>query len=77
MSVPSEKKALNDEFGAIACEMEGGAIGHVCYINGVPFGILRAISDGEGAEMDYATFAEKAANQSIEIMKNFVKIFEV
>jgi adenosylhomocysteine nucleosidase len=77
MSVPSEKKALNDEFGAIACEMEGGAIGHVCYINGVPFGILRAISDGEGAEMDYATFAEKAANQSIEIMKNFVKIYEV
>lgn len=77
MSVPSEKKALNDEFGAIACEMEGGAIGHVSYINGVPFGILRAISDGEGAEMDYATFAEKAANQSIEIMKNFVKIFEV
>ena len=77
MSIPSEKKALNGEFGAIACEMEGGAIGHACYINNVPFGILRAISDGDGAEMDYATFAEKAANQSIEIVKNFVKIYEV
>lgn len=77
MSVPSEKKALNDEFGAIACEMEGGAIGHACYINNTPFGILRAISDGEGAEMDYTTFAEKAANQSIEIVKNFVKLYEV
>lgn len=77
MSIPSEKKALNEEFGAIACEMEGGAIGHTCYVNNVPFGILRAISDGDGAEMDYATFAEKAANQSIEIVKNFIKIYEV
>ena len=77
MSIPSEKKALNEEFGAIACEMEGGAIGHTCYVNSVPFGILRAISDGDGAEMDYATFAEKAANQSVEIVKNFVKIYEV
>ena len=77
MSIPSEKKALNDEFGAIACEMEGGAVGHTCYVNNVPFGILRAISDGDGAEMDYTTFAKKAANQSIEIVKNFVKIYEV
>ncbi len=77
MSVPSEKKALNEEFGAIACEMEGGAVGHTCYVNNVPFGILRAISDGDGAEMDYATFAEKAAKQSIEIAKNFIKIYEV
>ena len=77
MSVPSEKKALNEEFGAVACEMEGGAIGHTCYVNNVPFGIIRAISDGDGAEMDYMTFAEKAANQSIEIVKNFVKIYEV
>ena len=77
MSIPSEKKSLNEEFGAIACEMEGGAIGHTCYVNNVPFGILRAISDGDGAEMDYMTFAEKAANQSIEIVKNFIKIYEV
>ena len=77
MSIPSEKKSLNEEFGAIACEMEGGAIGHTCYVNNIPFGILRAISDGDGAEMDYMTFAEKAANQSIEIVKNFIKIYEV
>jgi adenosylhomocysteine nucleosidase len=77
ISNPNEKKALYDEFGAIACEMEGGAIAHTCYINNVPFGIIRAISDGEGAEMDYSTFAIKAANQSIEIVKNFVKMYEV
>ncbi len=75
MSNSEEKKSLNKDFGAIACEMEGGAVGHTCYVNNIPFGILRSISDGHGAEMDYATFAEKAANQSIKIVKNFVKIY--
>ena len=77
MSIEEEKNALNRDFNAIACEMEGGAIGHTCYVNNVPFGILRAISDGEGAEMDYLTFANKAAKQSIEIVKNFINIYEV
>ena len=77
MTVASEKKELNEEFGAIACEMEGGAIGHTCFVNNVPFGIIRVISDGDGAEIDYATFAKKAAKQSIEIVKNFINTYEV
>ena len=72
-----EKKEINKEFHAIACEMEGAAIGHVCYVNEVPFGILRTISDGDGAEMDYVTFAPKAAMQATEIVKEFIKIYEV
>ena len=72
-----EKVAINIEFGAIACEMEGASIGHVCYVNNIPFGILRTISDGDGAEMDYMTFAPKAAVQATEIVKEFIKIYEV
>lgn len=72
-----EKKEIKKEFNAIACEMEGAAIGHVCYVNEVPFGILRTISDGDGAEMDYMTFAPKAAMQATEIVKEFIKIYEV
>lgn len=71
----SDKDFIKNEFGAIACEMEGASIGHVCYVNNVPFGILRAISDDEGAEMDYSTFARLAAEQSIKIVKKFVEIF--
>lgn len=71
----SDKEFISAEFDAIACEMEGAAIGHVCYVNSVPFGIIRAISDGEGAEMDYQTFAPLAAKQSIEIVKKFINIF--
>ena len=32
-----QKKYISETFGAIACEMEGAAIGHVCYVNKVPF----------------------------------------
>ena len=53
--------------------MEGASIGHVCYMNKIPFLVLRSISDGDGGAMDYATFAEKAALQSIEAVIHFLK----
>ena len=72
----SEDKAwIKNEFNAIACEMEGGAIGHTCYVNGVPFGIIRAISDGEGATMDYLNFSLRAAQRSIDIVQKFVELY--
>ena len=68
----TQKALLHERFNAIAGEMEGGSIGHVCFVNKVPFAILRSISDGEGGAMDYQTFAEKAALQSIEVVKEFL-----
>lgn len=67
-----EKRSdIRDTFGAACCEMEGASIGQVCYVNGVPFAVLRAISDGaaDDAKMDYPAFAAKAAEQSIKILK--------
>ena len=59
----------------IACEMEGAAIGQVCYVNRVPYGILRAISDGgdEQAFADYPTFLAAAAKTATEVMLKFVE----
>lgn len=66
-----QRKFIRETFGAACCEMEGGSIGHVCFVNGVPFTVLRAISDGaaDDAKMDYPAFAAKAAEQSIKILK--------
>ena len=69
------KKSLADEFGAICGEMEGGAIGHVCYANNVPFAVLRSISDGgnEDAQLDYPAFKIVASNISSSIILNYIR----
>lgn len=65
---------INSVFGAIACEMEGGAIAQVCFRNKVPFGITRAISDSvrENEAVDFFRFRNAAAEQSIKILCKFL-----
>lgn len=72
MHDPEKKAQVRQDFRAIAAEMEGGSIGHVCTVNNVPFAVLRSISDGDGGAMDYQSFAEKAAIISIEIVLDFI-----
>ncbi len=62
------KAKIVEGFGAISCEMEGGAIGQVCMMNRVPFCVIRAISDNAdtGACDDFPAFATKAAKNSAE-----------
>jgi len=71
----SERKAfITEHFSAIACEMEGAAIGQVCYVNGVPFCVLRAISDSAdgSSHMDYPVFVKMAAEQSVKLLRRFL-----
>ena len=72
---PARAAWIAGTFGAAAVEMEGGAIGQVCYINKVKFGVIRAISDGGGddSHIDFAAFAERAAEMSVEITLGFLK----
>ena len=74
ISSGEQKSRIRDSFDAIACEMEGGAIGHVCFVNGIPFAVLRAISDGgdEEASMDYPTFARMAAENSVRVLTDYL-----
>ena len=59
-----------DTFGAVACEMEGGAVAQACFVNGVPFALVRAISDDASgkAQVDYPAFADAAAKNSIALL---------
>lgn len=64
---------IRTTFNAAACEMEGGAIAHVCYMGGIPFTAVRCISDNADGEagMSYADFsviaAERCAGLVLEI----------
>lgn len=65
------KDKISNTFGACCCEMEGGAIAQVCYLNKLPFVIIRAISDSadDSGSMDYPEFKKLAAENSQRILK--------
>lgn len=68
-----EKRKIADEFGATVCEMEGGAIAQVCYVNKTPFVIVRAVSDSlSGGVADYGEFVKTAAKNSADAVKKAV-----
>ena len=64
------KDEIKKEFDALCCEMEGCAIAHAAYLNGIPFCILRKISDkADGSALeDYPSFEKKAAHACSEII---------
>lgn len=69
------KKRLASAFNAVCGEMEGGAIGHTCAANNIPFAVMRSISDGgdEQAQLDYPTFKKIAADISTAIIIEYIK----
>ncbi len=71
VSSSEKKQYIKETFDAIACEMEGAAIAHVCYVNGVRYVVIRAISDGADgeAEISYGEFVKIAAARSADVVK--------
>ncbi len=69
------KKKISDTFGAAVCEMEGAAIGQVCYVNKVSFCIIRAVSDkADGTSgVDYMTFVDGAAKKNANIVLKYLE----
>lgn len=53
----------------LCAEMEGASIAHTAYRNGIPYVIIRAISDkaDDSAEMDYPTFEAIAARRCAQV----------
>lgn len=66
---PALKDKIISVSNALCTEMEGAAIAHTAHRNGIPFVILRAISDkaDNSAEMDYPSFEKLAAHRCAEV----------
>lgn len=78
--VSSREKVLDllHTFDAAACEMEGAAVAQVCHLNGVPFAVIRSISDNAntGAGMDYEKFKDQAVGNTVEILMSLLRKME-
>jgi adenosylhomocysteine nucleosidase len=66
----STRTRLHDDFGALAIEMEGGALAQVCEAFDIPWLVIRALSDLAGADsgVDFNLFAQEVAISSARVL---------
>ncbi len=67
---------LQREFGAVATEMEGAAVGYTCFVNDVPFVTLRTISDSAGSDAteEFDDYLKTASNNSYKIASSILEV---
>ena len=54
--------------------MEGAAIAHVCFLDKIPFLVIRGISDTPNGnnKMDYYEYSKMASKQAASILKKMI-----
>lgn len=77
ISDKEKKQWLVDTFAGYCTEMEGAAIAQACYLNSIPFLIVRAISDkaDDSATVDYPAFEAKAITHSVNLLTEMIRNF--
>lgn len=68
------KNKIKDKFNADAVEMEGAAIAQVCYLDKIPFVIIRSISDSPNGNnaITFERFLETASKRCAELLRSFI-----
>lgn len=68
------KQKIHSKFNADAIEMEGAAIAQVCYLDKIPFIIVRSISDNPNGQnnITFEEYLELASKRCSEILKNVI-----
>lgn len=65
---------LQREFAALATEMEGAAVGYTCHLNGLPFVVIRGLSDtaGESASGDFEANLHVVCRNSYQLIDKLI-----
>ncbi len=71
----AKKRWLADQFKGYCTEMEGAAIAQGAWLNGIPFLIVRAISDkaDDSAAMDYQEFEKQAIRHLVRLVEEICR----
>lgn len=66
---------LHQQFGAHCTEMEGAAVGQVCSMNGIPFVVVRSMSDkADGsAHVNFPEFTKLASERSYSMVQRMLR----
>ena len=70
----ASKITIIRNFGGLCCEMEGAAIAQVCYLNQIPFVVIRAISDKSNSDstISFDQFKAEAASHSTATVRHML-----
>lgn len=70
VNTPKARLRIKQAYDALACEMEGAALGEVGYLNNIPCCVLRAISDTgkDGGAIEYVKFEKEAAHRMANLL---------
>jgi adenosylhomocysteine nucleosidase len=76
LNCESTRDRLRTELGGQAIEMEGGAVAQVCEAFGIPWLVIRALSDlaGGNALFDFTAFVDQAAESSATILRRLLPV---
>jgi adenosylhomocysteine nucleosidase len=76
LNCDSTRERLLSELGGQAIEMEGGAVAQVCEAFGLPWLVIRALSDlaGGNALFDFTAFVEQASATSATILRRLLPV---
>ncbi|MBB3601182.1 adenosylhomocysteine nucleosidase [Mycolicibacterium sp. BK556] len=70
------REQLQRDFGGLAVEMEGGAVAQVAEAFGVPWLVIRALSDlaGHDSRFDFLAFVDEVAASSVAILRHLLPV---
>ena len=78
ISTKEQKEKIRHDVKGDCAEMEGAAIAHTCYLNRIPYLVIRAISDdaNEKAEMSFDEFCLMAAKRSSDLVEKMIEMMQ-
>lgn len=67
--------SIRNEFDADCVEMEGAAIAQICYLDEIPFIVVRSISDSPNGKnhMDFDEYLQVASKRGAEFLEELLK----